>query len=81
MKFKTLAQVRAHQFAGNHHSDHPAFAAIETFAQDTSHSMSDRAEALRIMGRDGMGLDPQSNGEEISDEQLIAEFFECRSEA
>jgi hypothetical protein len=56
--------------------DMSAFNAIEAFASDTTRSMYDRAEALRIMGREGMGLDPVDNGEHLSDEDLVEEFLE-----
>lgn len=55
MQFKSLAEIQAHSFAGNHYGDHAAFIAIEAFARDESNLLYDRAEALRIMGREGMG--------------------------
>lgn len=72
MIFKTLNEIKQHQFVGNHASDHEAFSAIELFVHDISNSVPDRAEALRDMGQRGMGFDRE---EHISDKQLVTDYM------
>lgn len=72
MKFHNIAQIRDHQFAGNYHSDAQAFAAIDDFVQNTSHTIQNRAEALRIMSDKGMGC---GRDEQHSDQYIIAEYM------
>lgn len=75
MKFTSLAQIQAHVFIGNHASDHAAFNAIDAFAADPTNSIEDRAEALWIMGREGMGLDADTNLEHLSPDAMVDEFM------
>lgn len=56
MQFTNIQAIRDHQFVGNHHSDSDAFRAIDAFARSNANTIADRAEALRIIGRSGMGL-------------------------
>lgn len=68
MKFNTIAEIQAHQFAGNAYSDQKAFSAIDDYVQDLSTTMADKAEALRVMCDHGMGL---GRDEETSDEDIV----------
>lgn len=73
-QFKTIQQIQNHQFIGNHAADCDAFNRIEAFARNESHSVADRAEAVRIMQDKGMGA---GRSEEMSDEQFLTAFLEC----
>jgi hypothetical protein len=73
MKFNTIQQIQAHQFIGNHHSDHLAFTAIESFVQRSTTSLKDQAEALRVMGDEGMGLGRE---EHITDQELVDSYLD-----
>ena len=76
IKFDTLAQIQAHEFVGCHAFDHEAFTAIEQFALNEAHPIADRAEALRVMGREGMGLTPEENLEHMPDDEFIQDFLD-----
>lgn len=78
MKFDTLAQILAHEFVGNHHSDSEAFNAIEDFAADANNGEAERVQALLTMGRKGMGLTPEENHEHLPNKQILKEFMEER---
>lgn len=71
--FTNLQQIQSYQFAGSHAFDVYAFKQIELFAQDTKHSVADRAEALRIMQDKGMGC---GRSEEISDQDFLNAFLD-----
>lgn len=81
MKFDTLAQILAHEFVGNHHSDSEAFNAIEDFAADANNGEVDRAMALWHMGSKGMGLTPKQNMEFEAPAVIVAEFMAQRAVA
>jgi len=66
--FKSIEEIRAHQFYGNHAFDHQAFQGIHRFVEDESNSLADRAEAIRIKCIRGMGM-PVS--EKMTDEEII----------
>lgn len=72
--FNKIEEIKEHAFAGNAYSDHDAFEAICDFADDLNHSVPDRAEALRIMARKGMGLTGVQAGEHLSDEAFLEEY-------
>lgn len=72
MKLNTIAQIKAHQFAGNAYSDQKAFNAIDEFVQDVNNSVADRAEALRIVSDVGMGC---GRDEHLTDEQVIESYM------
>lgn len=76
MKFDNITEIQNHEFVGNHASDCEAFNAINAFAEDTSNSVSDRAEALRTMTDKGMGLGRE---EHMNDEELV-DFFMAGAE-
>ncbi len=76
ISFASLAEIQAHRWVGCHSGDSAAFQAVERFVLNESNPLADRASAIRVMGRDGMGLDPVANLEHLSDEQLLAGFFE-----
>lgn len=78
MQFDNIEAVRKYSWAGNAHSDHDAMTAIDAFVANDTHSIADRAEALRIMGRDGMGLEGEDNGDDLTDEELVAEWRSCQ---
>lgn len=78
LHFASLAAVRAYVPVGCHSGDSAAFLAVDAFAADLSHSVADRAEALRISGRVWMGLDPVENLEHLSDADLLAAWAEQR---
>ena len=73
MNFKTIADIQAHTFLGNHHSDSTAFTAIETFIHRSTTSLEDQAEALRVMGDKGMGL---GRDEHMSDQVLVDQYLD-----
>ncbi len=72
----TISAIRTHQFVGNAHSDSLAFDAIDRYAADVDHTISERAEALRIMAHKGMGLEGEQAGDNLTDEQLVQQFME-----
>lgn len=76
--FQTIEQVRAHKFVGNAMSDADAFRAIDAFAADRKRPLAERAEALRIQMRDGMGLSGRDACEHWSDADLVHQFMHCR---
>lgn len=55
MQFKTLDEVLAHRFAGNHASDNEAFIAIQVFI---SERMTEVVKAANHMAVAGMGFEP-----------------------
>jgi hypothetical protein len=67
----TLEELRKHQWVGNHYHDMPMFTRIHEFVLDERNSVEDRAKALWIMGRDGMGLDPKTNEEHLTPHELL----------
>lgn len=71
--FKEIEAIRAHEFVGNAFSDGPAFNAICQFVDD-DHTTAERAEALRIMARKGMGLSGEDAGDDLSDEDLWIQY-------
>lgn len=71
--FNTIQEIQNHEFVGNHYSDCNAFNAIDTFVQNVSNSLSDRAEALRVMSDKGMGC---GRYEEISDEETVKQYID-----
>lgn len=72
----TLEAIRAHVFVGNAFSDGPAFASITEFASTETNSVSERAEAIRIMGLKGMGLTEAEAGCDMSDQELVKVFID-----
>lgn len=51
-----LNDIRALQWAGNHYNDFQNFVLVERFVLE-SEDREEQKEALRIMCRDGMGID------------------------
>ncbi len=72
--FATIEEIRAHRFAGNYHQDGESFAAIDDFVKDVINTIEDRAEALVIMARDGMGL--FDSGEDTPPKELVQQYLE-----
>lgn len=79
MRFDTISQIKSHQFVGNFMSDQTAFRAIYVFVSDTTRPIFERAEALRILGRVGMGLTPLENLEHLSDEARLQKFIDSQA--
>lgn len=77
-QFDSIDQIKEHTFAGCYLFDGAAFRGIEKFVLDTSHSIADRAEALRIMSDKGMGC---GRDEDFSDEALVQAFMDEYAEA
>lgn len=71
--FNTIQEIQNHEFVGNHYSDCNAFNAIDTFVQNASNSLSDRAEALRVMSDKGMGC---GRDEHMSDEEVVRSYID-----
>lgn len=75
MKFTSITQIQNHQFVGNACADEQAFNAIHRFVMNAKHSLTDRAEALRVMSDKGMGC---GRDEDTSDEDIVASYIdEC----
>lgn len=74
----TLKQIKAFEWAGNHHHDSGRFKLIQGFVEDTTNAISDRAAAIRISATEGMGLTGADAGEGLTDEQLIALYLDER---
>ena len=72
MNFNTIQEIQAHRFIGNHASDSQAFQAINQFVNH-SDSIADQAEALRVMGDQGMGLGRE---EHLSDQVLVDMYLD-----
>jgi hypothetical protein len=75
MNFVNIESIRRHKFVGNAHSDEKAFAAICSFADNYNNELCDRAEALRIMAKQGMGLSGHAAGDNLSDGELVASYI------
>lgn len=73
--FANIAEILAHEFVGNYHSDAEAFAAIDRFILNRENALADRAAAIRHMMCAGMGLDDYANT--ATDEELVAEAEEA----
>lgn len=69
--FKSIEEIKAYTWIGNHHSDWAAFNGVDAFAANKDNSVADRAEALRIASDAGMGC---GRDEHLSDEDLLAQF-------
>jgi len=69
----TLSQVKSHVWVGNAHSDLSAFMAIDKLVQDTTVTIEDRAESLRIMSDKGMGC---GRDEQITDADLVQNYLD-----
>lgn len=61
--FDTVAAALAHQFVGNHFSDHKAFNAIESLIRNPATSKEDQRKLIDHMGVNGMGFDPVTDDE------------------
>ncbi len=68
----TIEQIRAMTFAGNFHADQPKFDQIDTFIVDENNPMKDRAEAVRKMVEDGMGIDITGK----TDDDVVQDYLE-----
>jgi hypothetical protein len=78
----TIEAIRAWEFCGNAWSDGLAFKSIDEFVLDGDKPAADRAEALRVMGRNGMGLTDEEMGiAGKSDEQQVLEYYHAACEA
>lgn len=77
----TIETIRTWEWCGNAHSDGPAFASIDKFVLDTTKPVADRGEAIRIMGKEGMGLKGEDAGDHMTDEQLVDEWFSMTLDA
>ncbi len=75
----TIEGIRAWAWVGNAWSDGEAFNSIHRFVSDESHSVEERAEALWIMGREGMGLDPEQNEEHLPPAEVLRIYHETCS--
>lgn len=73
LAFTSIEQIQAHEFCGNHFSDSAAFDAIFEFVLNTSVSVADRAEAIRVMQGKGMGC---GRSENVTDDDLVNEFLQ-----
>ena len=74
MKFTTISQITAHQFSGNFLQDSEAFDAISDFVKDTN-SIADSSAAIRHMYKEGMGLEGEEACDNLTDEELLADFY------
>jgi hypothetical protein len=72
LSLKTLAQIQAHTFIGNHASDAAAFNEIHNFVLSASNSTAEKAEALRTMLDHGMG---EGRALHQSDADLVGEYL------
>ena len=75
MKFNTIEEIAAHQFAGNAYCDMDAFTAIEQFVKSDA-SLADKAESLRIMSDRGMGC---GRTPEMTDEEVVTQYLSFSS--
>ena len=73
-KVPTIQEIRGFKWVGNHMSDSGRFDAIDAFVQSDV-PMSEKQEALFIMGRDGMGDDSKVT------EKDVLEYLEETSDA
>ncbi len=71
--FDSIEQIKAHSFVGNAHSDMKAFMSIDAFVSSKQNTISQKAEALRIMSDKGMGC---SRDEHISDTDIVQEYLD-----
>lgn len=72
----TIEQIRNMPFYGNFFQDGAGFAKIEEFAASDTNPVSHRAEALRRMYKDGMGLEGIEACDHFSDNELVEDFVE-----
>lgn len=71
--FETLAQIQAHNFAGDHAADSAAFGAIEKFVVNDIYPLADRAEAVRIMYDEGMGC---GRSNDLDDATIVKQYID-----
>jgi hypothetical protein len=77
----TIEGIREWKWCGNAWSDGPAFTSVHEFALNPANSIADRAEALRISGRDGMGLtDEEMCIVGLSDQEQVDEYVDMEGE-
>lgn len=70
--FSSAAAVAAHPWVGVFSADSAAVAAVHLFAARPDVPLSDRAAALRSMGRLAYGLDDSELGLDLSDADFVA---------
>lgn len=68
----TIEQIRNMTFDGNFHADKAKFDQIDTFIVDKKNPMKDRAEAVRKMVEDGMGIEITGK----TDDDIVQDYLE-----
>lgn len=68
------AEIMAIPIAGNALGDHSIFNAVDRYVLNRANSIEDRAEVLWWMGREVMGLTPEENDEDMSADQIVAQY-------
>ena len=75
----THEAIMAHQYVGNFYSDSAQMDLVDKFAADNTQPIAHRADVLRHMAREGMGLTGPEAGDDLSDEELLLEFMADRA--
>ena len=68
----TIEKIRTMTFAGNFHQDQPKFDQIDNFITDKKNPMKDRAEAVKKMVEDGMGIEITGK----TDDDIVQDYLE-----
>lgn len=70
--FNNLNEIKSYKFVGNAYNDGDVFFAFDDFVNRNDVSLSDKAEALRILSDKGMGC---GRNDKISDVDLVNEYL------
>lgn len=78
--FPTSAQtheaILAHKYVGNFYADSKQMGVVSAFAANTANPLAHRADVLRHMAREGMGLEGEQAGNNLTDLALVLEFMQ-----
>ena len=76
--FTDIQQIRDHDWFGSYAFDQAAFHAVDQFVLNETNSYADRAEAIKLASRDGMGEDIEDEWE--SDQEMVDEYIKTMDE-
>lgn len=72
--FSTIDEIRAHDWAGNRTADQAALNGVEAFIADTHNAVHHRAEAVRIVERDGLSIYSTAH-RDMEDDELVESYL------
>lgn len=75
LSLKSLAAIRQHPIAGNFHNDVDLINAIYSFVENKSNTIEDRAEALRHLASNILGLEGHDAGVGVADQEFVTQYM------